>query len=67
MLVALGGHKSDAVRRLVEGPLTAFCPTSILQLHPHATVVLDPPAARGLQLSAYYQETYGAKPIWQHY
>ena len=31
--------------RAVEGPLTSMCPASVLQLHPHATVVVDDAAA----------------------
>ena len=40
-------------------------PASALQLHRHVTVVLDEPAAAGLQLLEYYREVYGGKPEWQ--
>jgi glucosamine-6-phosphate deaminase len=36
-----------------------------LQLHPHATVVVDEDAARGLRLADYYRETFAGKPDWQ--
>ena len=36
-----------------------------LQLHPHATVLLDPAAAAGLGRLDYYREVYAAKPAWQ--
>lgn len=65
VLVALGRGKSAAVQQLVEGPLSAFCPASVLQLHPHATVLLDEDAAAGLRLGDYYRETYAGKPPWQ--
>ena len=42
-----------------------MCPASVLQLHPHATVVIDEAAAAGLQLADYYREAYANKPDWQ--
>ena len=45
LLVACGEHKAAPIARAVEGPLTAMCPASVLQLHPHATVVVDEAAA----------------------
>ena len=36
-----------------------------MQLHPHATVLVDEAAASRLQLAGYYRETYAAKPSWQ--
>jgi glucosamine-6-phosphate deaminase len=65
VLVALGAGKADAVAAAVEGPVTAMCPASALQLHPHATVVLDEAAASRLRLAPYYRETYASKPEWQ--
>jgi glucosamine-6-phosphate deaminase len=65
VLVAMGAHKAEAVAAAVEGPLTAMCPASVLQLHPHATVVLDPAAAGRLELVDYYRQTYEHKPPWQ--
>ena len=41
LLVATGAGKAAAVAAAVEGPLSASCPASVLQLHPHATVLLD--------------------------
>jgi glucosamine-6-phosphate deaminase len=49
----------------VEGPVSASCPASVLQLHPHVTVLLDQPAASRLVRLAYYREVYEAKPAWQ--
>ena len=65
VLIAMGAHKAEAVAAAVEGPLTAMCPASVLQLHPHATVVLDPDAAWRLRLADYYRQTYEHKPPWQ--
>jgi len=45
LLVACGAGKAAPIARAVEGPLTAMCPASVLQLHPHATVVVDELAA----------------------
>jgi glucosamine-6-phosphate deaminase len=38
----------------------------VLQLHPHATVLLDDAASARLQLADYYREVYAGKPAWQH-
>jgi glucosamine-6-phosphate deaminase len=53
------------VRQLVEGPVTALWPASVLQHHPHVSVLVDEPAAAGLQLADYYRQTYADKPAWQ--
>jgi glucosamine-6-phosphate deaminase len=65
ILVATGRGKAEAVHQLVEGPISALWPATILQLHPHVTVLLDEAAARRLQLVDYYRETYRSKPRWQ--
>jgi len=65
VLVAAGEHKADAVAAAVEGPVSAFCPASVLQLHPHVTVVLDEASAANLRLRDHFKETFAAKPAWQ--
>jgi glucosamine-6-phosphate deaminase len=65
ILVATGRSKAEAVHHLVEGPVSAMWPATILQHHPHVTVLLDDSAARRLQLIDYYRETYRSKPGWQ--
>ncbi|TDO14836.1 glucosamine-6-phosphate deaminase [Mycobacterium sp. BK086] len=65
ILVAVGRTKAEAVHQLIEGPVSAMWPATILQHHPHATVLLDGGAARRLQLADYYRETYLSKPKWQ--
>ena len=65
ILVATGRNKAEAVHHLVEGAVSALWPATILQHHPHVTVLLDDAAARRLQLVDYYRETYRSKPNWQ--
>ena len=54
LLLATGESKADAVRELVEGPVSARCPASMLQMHERVTVVLDTKAAARLELRDYY-------------
>jgi glucosamine-6-phosphate deaminase len=65
LVIATGEGKAGAVAASVEGPLSASCPASVLQLHPHVTVLLDAAAASRLDRLAYYREVYAAKPAWQ--
>jgi glucosamine-6-phosphate deaminase len=65
VLLASGAGKADAVAAAVEGPLSASCPASVLQLHPHASVLLDETAASGLARADYYREVRAHKPDWQ--
>ncbi|MFP5366866.1 MAG: glucosamine-6-phosphate deaminase [Actinomycetes bacterium] len=65
VLLATGARKAQAVRDFVEGPVAALCPASILQFHPHATVLLDEAAASALKLADFYRHTYDNKPAWQ--
>ena len=62
VLIATGEAKSDSIARAVEGPVTAMMPASALQLHPHATVIIDEAAGRQLEHADYYREAYGTKP-----
>lgn len=65
LLVATGEGKAVPVARALEGPVSAACPASILQLHPRATVLLDPAAAKGLEHREHYAEVWAARPAWQ--
>ena len=65
VLLAFGAEKAAAVARAVEGPVAAMVPASALQLHPHATVVVDEAAATALRQAGYYRETWSHKPSWQ--
>ncbi len=55
LLLAIGQNKAKAVKAAVEGPITAMCPASMLQMHRKAYVMVDHQAAS--KLSA--PETYG--------
>lgn len=65
VLLATGQGKAEAVHQLVEGAVSALWPGTILQHHPHVTVLLDPSAGSRLQLAGFYRETYAGKPSWQ--
>ena len=65
VLVATGRNKAEAVHHLTEGAVSAMWPATVMQHHPHATVLIDDAAARRLQLADYYRETYLSKPDWQ--
>ena len=58
VLLAYGAAKAKAVAALIEGPLSAACPASILQMHRNVTVVIDEAAAAMLPLRAYYDEVH---------
>lgn len=45
VLMATGEGKTEAVARMIEGPITTELPASFLQLHPNVTVMLDEAAA----------------------
>jgi glucosamine-6-phosphate deaminase len=65
ILVATGSGKAHAIAQIVEGPITAMYPGSVLQLHQHATIVVDSEAAVELELIDYYKATYSNLPDWQ--
>ncbi|WP_347313477.1 glucosamine-6-phosphate deaminase [Defluviimonas sp. SAOS-178_SWC] len=58
LMLATGSSKAAAVAAMIEGPVSAVCPASALQLHARATVVLDRDAAAGLRLTDYYQHVH---------
>ena len=57
LVIATGAHKATAVRQAIEGPVSASCPASALQLHPSVTILLDTGAASELELTPYYKAT----------
>lgn len=65
LLLATGEGKAQAIADTVEGPVAAFCPASILQMHPHATIIIDEAAASKLKFARYYRFAYDHKPDWQ--
>jgi|TARA_B110000259_G_scaffold139717_1_gene157350 glucosamine-6-phosphate deaminase len=58
ILVATGADKAEAIAKMVEGPVTASCPASVLQFHQNVTVLIDEQAASALQMRAYYQQVH---------
>jgi glucosamine-6-phosphate deaminase len=62
VLVAQGTGKAAAIAAMVEGPVQAMVPGSILQHHQHVTVIIDEAAASQLTLTDYYRYCYANKP-----
>jgi glucosamine-6-phosphate deaminase len=60
ILVAVGEEKANAIALMVEGPVTASCPASVLQFHPKVKVILDSDAAQLLERKDYYMW------VWEH-
>src|SRR5260221_1682446 len=48
VLIAWGEHKSPIIRQAVEGPVVESVPSSYLQGHPNAQIVMDESCAAGL-------------------
>ncbi|MDQ1249575.1 MAG: glucosamine-6-phosphate deaminase [Actinomycetota bacterium] len=65
VLLAWGANKAEAVAATVEGPVNSMMPASALQLHPHATIIVDDAAAAGLAQADYYRYVFANKPDWQ--
>ncbi|MDF1488237.1 glucosamine-6-phosphate deaminase [Tessaracoccus caeni] len=61
VLVASGENKAEAVKAMVEGPVSASCPGSILQFHPNVTVVVDEAAASLLRDADYFRYVAGLR------
>lgn len=55
VLLATGENKAEAVHAMIEGPLTAACPASALQMHRDAVIVIDKAAASKLKDIEFYQ------------
>ena len=54
LLIANGRKKADVCAQFIEGPVTSQITATALQLHCHATVVLDEEAASKLSRREYY-------------
>ena len=65
ILLAFGAEKADAIAAAVEGPITSSKPGSVIQLHPHVTVIVDEAAASRLENLAYYKYAWANKHAWQ--
>ncbi len=55
VLLATGENKAEAIKATVEGPLTAACPASVLQMHRNAVIVIDEAAASQLADVDFYK------------
>lgn len=55
VLLATGENKAEAIKATVEGPLTAACPASALQLHEQVVLVIDEAAASQLSDVEFYK------------
>lgn len=55
VLLATGEAKAEAIAATVEGPLTAACPASALQMHKDAVIIVDEAAATKLSDKAFYK------------
>lgn len=55
LLIACGEAKAKAIAQTVEGAISARWPSSILQMHPNATLVIDKAAASLLEDLTFYQ------------
>ncbi len=66
LLLAYGQSKARAVAGAIEGGVSAFCPASILQMHPRCTMIVDEAAASLLKLKDYYRNVYENKPEWMN-
>jgi glucosamine-6-phosphate deaminase len=65
VLLAFGENKQTAVAGALEGAITSSNTASALQLHPHATVLIDEAAAGKLERLEYYKYVFNNKPSWQ--
>jgi glucosamine-6-phosphate deaminase len=45
IMVANGNGKADAIKKTIEGPISAMVPATVVQMHRHATILTDEEAA----------------------
>jgi glucosamine-6-phosphate deaminase len=62
VLLAFGKDKAEAIAAAVEGPTSAICPASVLQLHGNVRLYLDEAAASLLKLKNDYQAAWEKRP-----
>lgn len=55
VLLATGENKAEAIKATLEGPMTAACPASALQLHEQVVLVIDEAAASLLSDVEFYK------------
>ena len=57
-LAAKGRNKADVIRRIVEGPMAADVPASVVRVHPDLTVLIDKDAASLLRPSEFLKSNW---------
>jgi len=64
LIVGTGEAKAAAVKAMIEGPVSAVCPASALQMHANVTAIVDREAAGDLELLDYYHHVHpeGSEP-----
>lgn len=67
LVLAFGARKSHAVHAMVEGPVSAQWPATILQHHRRVTAILDREAAARLNHTEEYAWIEENKLVWQRY
>jgi glucosamine-6-phosphate deaminase len=65
VLLAFGEAKAEAIAAAVEGPVSASTPGSVVQLHPHVSVIVDEEAASRLANADYYRYAWKARFDWE--
>lgn len=55
LLMAYGNNKAAAIAQMVEGPISASWPATILQMHPKCILIIDEQAASLLERQEYYR------------
>jgi len=65
LVLAMGASKAHAVAAMVEGPIMADVPASILQMHRFCALIIDEAAAGQLKRGDYYRWVFDHKPAWQ--
>lgn len=61
LMLAFGAHKAAVLSAMVEGPITAMIPASILQTHPQVKVFIDEAAATQLRMIEHYRWAFKNK------
>jgi len=64
MVIASGAAKAAAVLNALSGPVTETLPSSILQMHPRVTLILDRQAAKAVVDSAGPDEIATLEGLW---
>ena len=49
LLIATGENKAEAIKGMIEGPVSEECQASLLQNHPSCTVIIDEGAGKLLE------------------